>query len=261
VVVAVDWKQTGIIFEGFVRMVRSSPELSKHLEVVESRKIVVWPEMDAKLEAISSEAPTKEGWNLSAVFYELHAVKNRAMWDVLRYAGVAWPEPLTMVSSTAGVVDETSVCWELYQYACKVRDGVIEDDSFYPLIFEAPAHLEIDDPEAWRAANPSLGVTIQESELAAACAEAKSSPSLRATFERRRLNRWGQQTSRVIELSEWDANDAHAVSKESLAGRHLFGGLDLAAVSDLNVLCWVTAVRTIPKPWTCLVTPGCPKAC
>jgi phage terminase large subunit-like protein len=204
--------------------------------------------MDSRLEAISSEAPTKEGWNLTGVRYdELHAVGSRAMWDVLRYSGVAWPEPLIVISTTAGIVDETSVCWEMYQYACKVRDGLIEDDSFYPVIYEAPAHIDIDDPAAWRAANPSLGVTVQEAEMAAACAEAKSSPALRATFERRRLNRWQQQTSRVFELAEWDANDIHALNGSQLAGRRLYGGLDLAAVSDLNALAWVTTCPHDPE--------------
>jgi phage terminase large subunit-like protein len=261
VTVAADWKQAGIIFEAFMRMVRSSQELSKHLEIIESRKTIVWPAMDAKLEAISSDAPTKEGWNLVGVRYdELHAVSNRSMWDVLRYSGAAWPEPLTIVSTTAGVVDETSVCYELYRYACQVRDGIVEDHSFYPLIFEAPPHLAIEDPDAWRAANPSLGVTLQETELAAACAEAKTSPARRTTFERRRLNRWVQQTSRVFELSDWDRNDAHAVTEESLAGRRLFGGLDLAAVSDLNALVWVSKCPNDPEAVDVFCRAWLPKA-
>jgi len=247
VVVANDWKQAGIIFEGFARMVRSSPELAKHLEVIDSRKTIVWPEMDAKLEAISSDVPTKEGWNLSGVRYdELHAVDSRAMWDTLRYSGAAWPEPITVVSTTAGFYSDDSVCWELYKYACGVRDGAIEDDSFFPVIYEAPEAMAFDDPAAWRLANPSLGVTVTEAEMASACREAKNSPSLRATFERYRLNRWQQVASSWIDMPTWHENRGHDVHEASLVGRRCFGGLDLASVSDLTA--WVLLFPCLTDP-------------
>ena len=51
---------------------------------------------------------------------------------------------LSIAITTAGF-DRFSACYRMYKYACDVRDGILEDEQFLPVIFEAD---EDDDIEA-----------------------------------------------------------------------------------------------------------------
>jgi phage terminase large subunit-like protein len=169
------------------------------------------------------------------------------MYDTLKYSGAARVAPLFIITTTAGVVDEASVCFEQYTYAKGVRDGSIDDDSFFATIFEAPAGLALDDPAAWRAANPNLGITILEDEIAQQATAAQQTPAMRSAFERYRLNRWQNQTQAFLDLATWDDNDAHPILEAEYVGARAVAGLDLAAVSDLNALVYLFPCRSDPE--------------
>ena len=53
------------------------------------------------------------------------------MWDVIDTATAARRQPLTFAITTAGF-ERTSVCYEQDDYAIKVLEGVIKDDSSSP---------------------------------------------------------------------------------------------------------------------------------
>ena len=42
-----------------------------------------------------------------------------------------------MLGITTAGYDRNSICWELHDYGQKIIDGVIEDPTFFPLIFAA----------------------------------------------------------------------------------------------------------------------------
>ena len=89
-------------------------------------------------QSVAADAGVLHGANASAVLYdEVHSAKNRELWDVMSTSMGARSQPLMFGISTAGVFDPNSVCYELYDYGKKVRDGIIEDDTFLPLIYEA----------------------------------------------------------------------------------------------------------------------------
>ena len=70
------------------------------------------------------------------LFDEFHAQKDRELWETL-YRGIsARRQPVVAIITTAGD-DRESICREEYDRACKVRDGVLADDSYLPIIFEA----------------------------------------------------------------------------------------------------------------------------
>jgi phage terminase large subunit-like protein len=108
------------------------------------------------------------------------------------------------------------------------------------VVFEAPADADWTAPSAWRLANPSMGETVSESELAEACKVAQASPPQQSDFRRYRLNQPQQQTTRFVDMAVWAANDAHAVDPQGWKGRRVFGGLDLSSTSDMNALVWIT---------------------
>ena len=114
---AADRDQASIIFREAAQMVRSSPELSDHVEVIPSTKRLVFPRTGSYYKALSADAYRQEGLNISAlIFEELHAQRTRDLWDALVYGGAARRQPLAIAVTTAGWY-RNSICWEQRQNA------------------------------------------------------------------------------------------------------------------------------------------------
>jgi len=141
-------------------------------------------------------------------------------------------QPLFFSISTAGSNKE-SICYEVYDYAKKVRDGIIEDPTFYPHIYEADPEDDILSPETWRKANPGYGVTIKDDYIKAQAQKAKALVTYENTFRRLHLNQW--TTSEVRWVSDEDfMSCAESYELADLQGRDCYAGLDLASTEDLT---------------------------
>jgi phage terminase large subunit-like protein len=232
---AADRDQASIVFNEAARMVDSSPVLAKRLGVVQSRKTITFLAEGSVYRALSADVPTKEGLNIHAlIFDELHAQKSRDLWDTLRYGGAARRQPLIVSITTAGF-DRHSICWEQRDYAIKVRDAIIEDDSYFTYIRAAEPEDDWTAPETWYKANPSMGITIDEREFSQACKEAQESPVKENSFKRYRLNIWTEQSVRWLQMDKWDACNA-LVDPARFKGNVCYAGLDLASTTDIAAL-------------------------
>jgi len=65
---------------------------------------------------------------------------------------------------------------DMYTHACAVADGVLQDDTFLPLLYELDERGEWADPAAWMKANPALGSVKKIDDLAAKVERAKQNP-------------------------------------------------------------------------------------
>ncbi len=227
---AADKDQAAIVFELAKSMVLASPELSKRLEVF--RRSMVYAKTSSSYKVLSADAYRQHGINASGVIFdELHAQRNRELWDVLTTSTGSRSQPLVLAISTAGY-DETSICWEVDDYARKVREGVVEDTSFYSYVRRAEKEDDWTDPEVWKAANPSFGITIFEDYFTRECERAQNTPAYQNTFRRLHLNQWTAQRDRWLDLAAWDECDEF-VDLEALQGRQCYGGMDLATTTDV----------------------------
>lgn len=230
---AVDREQASIVFREAANMAEASPHLSSRLNVVRSTKRIVYHRKRAFYKALSADAPAQEGLNAHAVLIdELHAQRTRELWDILRYAGASRRQPLALSVTTAGY-DRHSICWEQHQYAEQVRLGVIEDPAFFGFIAAADDTDDWTDPEVWKKANPSFGVTINAEQFAEDCREARESPAKENSFRRYRLNQWTEQDVRWLPMEKWDACDSPL---PDLKGCECFAGLDLSSTTDISAL-------------------------
>jgi len=227
---AADTDQAAIVFDLAKQMVEASPALEARSEVYK-RSIVV-PATRSVYRVVSADAYTKHGFNAhGVVFDELHAQPNRELWDVLTTATGARRQPLVIAITTAGY-DRESICWEQHEYARKVAEGIIEDDTFYPAIWAADEDDDWLDEEVWKKANPSLGHTLKWEYLRGEARRAQQSPAYQNTFRRLHLNQWTQQETRWLPMEAWNAC-AHEVDEKALAGWVGYGGLDLASSVDI----------------------------
>ena len=167
------------------------------------------------------------------IYDELHTAKNRELWDVMATSMGARSQPLMIAITTAGVFDTNSICHELYDYGKKVRDKVVDDETFLPLIYEADPGDDIHDIEVWKKANPNFGISIKPEYFKKMANEARSLPSAEIAFRQLHLNQWVNSLSGWIADEEW-MESAGDVDLQQLRGRKAYGGLDLAAVEDVT---------------------------
>lgn len=237
---AADRDQASIVFEQAKAMIQASPELDRHVEIY--KRAIFVPRLGATYKVLSADAPTKHGLNAHGIIFdELHAQPNRELWDVLTTSTGAREQPLVVAITTAGY-DRNSICWELHEYALKVRDGIIEDPTFYPVVFAADEDDDWTDPATWRKANPSLGITVQEDYYRQECDKARQIPAYQNTFRRLLLNQWTAQVSRWMDMAAWDAS-AGLVVPEKLKGRDCYGGIDLSTTTDLTAVVLVFPIE------------------
>jgi phage terminase large subunit-like protein len=179
-----------------------------------------------------------DGLNVhGAVIDELHAHKTRNVVDVLDTATGARRQPLLFEITTAGY-DRHSICYEHQDYSIKVLEGTVPDDSWFAFIASADDNDDWTDPEVWRKANPSFGLSVKEDDLVRKADKAIALPGAQNAFRRMHLNEWTEQAERWIDMAAWDACGG-PIELEPLRGRICFGGLDLSTTTDVTVLAWV----------------------
>lgn len=231
---AADREQASLIYREAMKMVRASPELSAHVFIRESTKILTGPH-DSRYRALSADAHRQEGLNASAVLFdELHAQPGRELWDCLRYAGSARTQPLHLSITTAGG-DLQTICGEQYLYAKSVLSDSVIDPTFFAYIAEASPEDDWASEETWRKANPSYGITIDRAAFKADFMEARESPAKENSFRRYRLNQWVQTADAWLSMDQWDACKAD-YTEESLHGQPCYAGLDLSSTDDTTAL-------------------------
>lgn len=245
---AADAEQSEILFKYAKGSVLKNKKLSE-LAGKPYRRSMAIHSTGSTFKVITSTAETKHGMNLHGVLIdELHAQPNRQLVDVLMTSTRTRRQPLIFFATTAGF-NKNTICGEIYNYAVKVRDGIIKDDEFLPVIFEADPDDDWRDRETWKKANPSFGVSVKEDYLAAQCKMAQEMPSYENTFRRLHLNQWTEQETRWIPMDKWricgqpfsysrnDDSELVEFDEQQLIGMPCIGGLDLSERLDITALC------------------------
>lgn len=234
--VAIDSDQASLVFNCASTMVRRDPELAARLEVVPSRRRLLHDASGSVYRVLAADAPSAPGVNASGVVMdELAAWPGREMYDVMASRTGSRRAPLTTIITTAGD-DEHSVGAEVHRYAERVRDGILTDDSFLPVIYAAPEDADPWDEATWRAANPAYGDFRSADEFKVAARQAREIPGREASFRKLYLNQWNTAAeTRWLDMARWDAC-AEPVDPAALRGQPCIVGLDLSTTTDLSAM-------------------------
>jgi len=131
---------------------------SKALQSVTNKRRtdVYVPKTLSSFSALASDSKTLDGLDSHLVIIdELHAIRERELYEVMRQSMSARRQPLLVMITTAGTVRE-SIYDDIYSYAQSVLDGVIKDDTFLPIMYELDDKEEWKDPKMWVKSNPGL---------------------------------------------------------------------------------------------------------
>lgn len=237
--------QTKYIFDPVKKMLLAEPRLHPHVQPYQHSVVVG----DACYLKISSEATTEHGGSTHcAVVDELHAQPKPELVEVLQTSMASREQPLLLHVTTSDYEREGSICNDKHDYASKVRDNLVDDPAFLPVIYEASREDDWTDPKIWAMSNPNLGVSVRLEHLERECKRAQADPGYENTFKRLHLNIRTEQAFRLIPLHLWDACDQPV---DIPAGASVVIGLDGASVKDMAsvVVCYDDGERFHFRPF------------
>jgi phage terminase large subunit-like protein len=230
-------RQAGFVFQPVKQLAQSAPELKKHFKPYQKK--VIHPRSGSYFEVVSSVADAQHGANIhGAVVDELHVHKDPDLVETIETGTGSRLQPLVAIITTADSGKKETIYDRKRTRVEQLASGTIVDPTTYGVVWCASAD---DDPfveATWRKANPGFGISPTRAYLHRSAEEAKQSPADLAKFLRLHLGLRTKQETKYIDLQVWDRN-ASMVDEPALAGRTVYGGLDLASTSDLCALAWV----------------------
>ena len=256
--VATKKDQAKIIWGEAKRMVNKSPELRKLIKPLVG-------EMDCAVnesvfKPLASDTDTLDGLNVhGALMDEVHQWRDgMALYNIIADGTTAREQPMTLITTTAGVVRE-DIYDNKYEYAAKViigyddPDAGIVDDHFLPFIYELDAREECEDERCWQKANPGLGTIKNIRQLRDKVRKAQQSPDLQRNLLCKEFNI--RETSGGSWLSFDDINNETTFDVTELRPRYGVGGADLSSTDDLTAACVIfmlpecSDIYVIPMFW------------
>ncbi|HLW94045.1 MAG TPA: terminase TerL endonuclease subunit, partial [Solirubrobacteraceae bacterium] len=229
-------KQALLVFNDAKEMVRTSPELREKITVLMGN--LSDQESYSKFEPISADENTGDGVNPHFVIVdELHRIKTRGLRSALTQGFGARRQPMEWVITTAGDDRVGTPYDEEHDYAIKLLEGVLEDDSYFAYIACPDEDDPWDDPATWAKANPGYAeIKSLRLDLQSRALKARSSPAELADFKRFRLNLRTSDVQQAIKTATWKLNTQGPIDEARLEGRRCHTAIDLSSKSDITAL-------------------------
>lgn len=225
-----------------VNMVKQSPELRAILK--KRRNDIYFPTTSSIFEALASDSNTLDGLNSHAVIIdELHAIRDRNLYEVMKQSMSSRRQPLLIMITTAGTVREC-IFDDKYEYACRVADGEIVDETFFPILYELDSREEWIKPECWIKANPGLGTIKSLTTLSSFVETAKNDPKELPGLLCKDFNIRENDSKAWLSFSEINNTDTFDI--EYLYNSYAIGGCDLSATTDLTCATLLVRIKNDP---------------
>lgn len=199
------------------------------------------PNGSIDIEALAANPDVQDSFNCNiAIADEMHAFKRAAQYNRFKEASKAYTNKLMIGITTAGD-DVNSFCYRRLDYAVKVVNGEVKDDSLFVFVARADkdsnGNVDYTSAIQHEKANPSYGVTIRPAEIMQEALQAQNDPQQRKDFLSRSLNIYTTAMNAYFDLAEFQRSDAkHDWTLEQLARLPIewYGGADLSRVHDLT---------------------------
>ncbi|MEH3103444.1 MAG: terminase large subunit [Sphingomonas phyllosphaerae] len=258
----------GNSFKPACDMIRADEELSDLLHIQEHYRLITNRETKATLKVVAADAATVSGKKASRVLVdELWLFGKKANADsMLREATggqVSRPEGYTLYLTTQSDEPPAGVFKEKLAYARDVRDGIVVNDQFLPVLYEFPPEmLEADEhlvPANFYITNPNLGRSVSQKWLESEFAEvANAEDGTKQVFYAKHLNveigvglrhdawigaTYWAQAKAAVEI--WDGSLEQFLELVEVA----VAGIDGGGLDDLFGLALLGRLRADPRTW------------
>ena len=199
------------------------------------------PAGSIRIERLRSNPDTQDSFNCNiAIADEIHAFKKAAQYNRFKEAMKAYTNKLMIGITTAGD-NINSFCYRRLDYAAKVVNGTVKDDSLFVFIARADqdekGRVDYLNPLQHEKANPNFNITIRPADIMNDRLQAQNDPQQRKDFLSRSLNIYTSAMHSYFDLNEFKASDtAYSWSLKELAKLPIewYGGADLSKLHDLT---------------------------
>lgn len=240
--------QAKIIWKEARSMIKKSPALAKRLALRVAEIRCGFNE--GTFEPLGSDSDKLDGLNVHGVLIdELHALKDKNLYDVLVDGMTAREQPLCVITTTAGTVRDN--IFDLKYDECeRIIKGYDDpegyvDETVLPIVYELDKKEEWVYPDCWAKANPGLG-SIKNREILAQKVYQAQHDALRVKnllckdFNIR-------ETSGQAFFSFDQLNNEATYDLQSLRPKYGIGGFDLSETTDLTCATMLFCVRGDPN--------------
>ncbi|WP_404713185.1 terminase large subunit [Sphingomonas sp. MMS24-J13] len=250
------------VFNPAKLMVQKTPDLQEQFGLKAWARAITCDVNGGTIQTINSKSATQDGHNPHlAVLDELHAHKDRGLYDVVHSADGARRNPLYWKITTAGYILD-GVCYEQRTFTTKMLEGAFVADHVFGIIFTldgpkdfTPERTVGDDPydeRNWCKANPLMPVTPSLASMRRLAVKAKGAPGEEGEFFTKRLNRWMSAASAWLSVPQWIACTDTSLELSDFEGLDCYVGADLAHKSDLTAVSLVAVTdedQLLVKTW------------
>lgn len=199
------------------------------------------PDGSINVVALASNPDSQDSFNCNfAIADEVAAYRKPAQYNRFKEAMKAYRNKLIIGITTAGD-NANSFGYRRMEYAIKVVNGTVEDDSLFCLIARADqddnGDVDYLNPEQHKKANLSYGLTVSGDDLLNEAHQAQNDPQQRKDFLSRSLNIYTTAIKAYFDIEEFRRSDAkYSWSIEELAKLPInwYGGADLSRMHDLT---------------------------
>lgn len=255
---ASDKNQASAVFNVARDMIRLGPlkklEEKGDIEIIDSRKRILYRPTMSTYQVVSADAMSNLGANPYAVLIdEVLAQPNRDLWDSLAQGFGTRPNQLIIGITTAGP-DRESFAYTEHQHSIRAALDPNVDPTRFAFVAYVDEEADYEDETLWPEANPALGTFFNIEQLRDELKTAKEKGDFAAlnNFRIFRLNQWGNDANRWLDMTIWDQSEQiiGRFTDEDVRGIPAVGGLDLASTQDLTswVIVWHTPEKTMVKP-------------
>jgi phage terminase large subunit-like protein len=226
-----DERQSVKIYNDLKTVVKKHPELSKICNV--STYAITY--QNSRIAYFSSESIGIDGYKPSiAIVDEYFCYPTNRCLTAMRYGSRSRLNGLVLVITTAGN-DISLPAYTEYEKCEKILNGILEDDTYFAMIFGIDAKDKWDTKQAYLKANPSIGYIIDEKILEQDLQDAIATPSNRNDYKSKTLSIWSNEISNWIPLEKWDTEKRNTdIDFTTFKNQNCCGALDLSSVNDFS---------------------------
>lgn len=199
------------------------------------------PVGSVRIEALAANPDAQDSFNCNiAIADEIHSFKKASQYNRFKEAMKAYTNKLMIGITTAGD-NQNSFCYRRLEYALKVLDGTVKDDTLFAYIGRADkddaGNVDYTSPIQHEKANPNYGITIRPEDIMAEAMQAQNDPQQRKDFLSRSLDIYTSAMNAYFNIDEIRTSDAqYNWTLDELAKMKIdwYGGADLSKLHDLT---------------------------
>lgn len=244
-------KQAAEVYNYASKSAMLSPTLRKAVRPVPSSKRLVGLLMNTEYEALSAEGASNHGGSpVLAILDEVGQVKGPKddFIEAIVTSQGAYDDALLIGISTQAATDA-----DLFSIWLDDAERT-KDPRIVAHVYTAPKDADLRDREAWKAANPAMGLFRSETDLAEQADRAARMPTEETSFRWLGLNQRVNRFTPFLSPGTW-ASGLPAPDLTVFQRFPVYGGLDLSQTTDLTAFVLVARcdqglLHVLPTFWS-----------